>query len=319
MISSIGFFKQGIEIEKMEKYKLDKNAIKKFENYEFKNKEDFEEESDSDEKIFKDDILFYSTPNTEEQSYIEFQIYNEEIFIHHDIYIFDLILDSCYIENNEKYYIALATSENEIPIYNSFIKNPLLPEISLKGHESEVTTINFNKNLYSGSLDGNLIMWSIDNQKIINKINTGNEIYSMAINDFILTSKNNEIVTIYSNSLEKISELKIHNKVEKIVIKDKILVSDNAGYVYIFDKRNFNEPLIFKKIHNAEIPALDCDSDKIITGSIDKNISVLNYNLEELKDIKCKEKITSVCLCEYDNRLCVYGGENNECKMLILD
>ncbi|KAG0440137.1 Periodic tryptophan protein 1 like protein [Dictyocoela muelleri] len=338
MITSIGFLNSGIEIKKLEKYILDDKAKLKFPEYDFSKNIDNDENnidsSDSEDEITREDILIYSTPNSEDQSFIDFSIYNEEIFSHHDIYVFDLIMDSCYFTKNDDHFLAIGTTETDVMIYNCFVRNPLLPQISLSGHTSEVTSVVYNEYLFSGSIDGSIIKWSIEKEEPILKkiiknknyrdVNTNirevMEICGIDSNkSYLSVTDDSKNLRLYSTNLEKIGCVEISSPIEKSRLNDFLMIADSDGYLHKFDFRNLEKPVISKKVHNSEITSFDICENKVVTGSIDQNLCYLDWNFELIKKYEAKEKIFAVSICSYFPNICVFGGEKNEVKLVFLD
>lgn len=266
------------------------------------------EDEDTEEmnEIKQTDNIIYSTPNTEELSHVAFYGYDEnEMFFHHDIFVFSTIIDSAYLGNN---LVACATFEADILVYDCFTKFPVLPQKLLCGHESFVTAIkNKEDRVMSASDDKSIIEWDINSLSIKSQT-----FYDVSIEKFDFQGSNFAFAQqkyLYINN-ENIS---VDYDIEKLRIEgNNVFLTDCEGYVTIYDIRNLGTKLFNKKIHDQSVPDFLVLDEWIVTTSLDNKIKLwdLDFNLKNT----IEQPSTVFCLgkdpyAKYDE---IFGGNEED-------
>lgn len=279
MISSIGFIPNTQEIKELKEFQMDKEIQHKVEylGIPIIPKADNEDEQDFPEIKSTDNILF-CTPNTEEISNVAFYGYDDtEVFFHHDLFVFSTILDSCFVKDS---FVAVATFEPFVFIYDALVEFPILPQILLEGHESAVTGIkNKEGRLISCSDDQHIIEWDLNTLQLKNKTDVKISIEKF---DFEGSSMVFGSQTYLSINNQQIS---LENDVEQIKCKENnVFVTDCDGNMMIYDIRAPAKAMLSKKIHEDSVLDLCLVKDWIVTCSVDNHVKL--WKLEG--DLICK-------------------------------
>ncbi|AFN82732.1 WD40 domain-containing protein [Encephalitozoon romaleae SJ-2008] len=321
MISSIGFLPSGISIEKLKKFVVDEDIHQSLNYLNIpvvdKEKVPFDDDIDESEEIMENDIVVFCTPNEDDVSFLQFYVQNREctnMFLHHDTYVFSTICDSEYLTIGGEMYVALATFEKDIMVFDPFMRNPILPQVLLKGHEEAVLSIESRDGiLFSGSLDSTIIEWDTEKALAKNRIQTMGPVNRIGILD-------SSVVYSVENSLYCLDEeIKFEGEVERIRIRENaMLVSNTTGTLRCYDLRKMTEVIIEKRIHEDSITGLDTLGDNVYTGSLDGTIKVVSldtFGIVGSKDVD--EKVFS--LRAHEDGFYVYGGEKNELVLNYID
>ncbi|KAM0675479.1 rRNA-processing protein [Gurleya vavrai] len=155
MYTTIGFLSPKIAIQKIQDNLKDLHS-------------DSSSQESSDNTILDTDTVIYAIKNTEEMSYIEFHVKTLEnnLFIHHDIFVTDTIIAADYLESNGKHILVTGGCEKNVNLYDCFIDNMFDPLFTFKGHDSEINAIiASNYEILSGGDDCKIFKWDIDTQK----------------------------------------------------------------------------------------------------------------------------------------------------------
>lgn len=279
MISSIGFLPNTQEIRELKDFEVNENVKSKLEYLSIPILPN-EPSDDSEEMpvIKSTDNVLFCTPNTEEISNVAFYGYDDtEIYFHHDLFVFSTILDSCYVRDS---FVAVATFEPDIFIYDFMLKFPVLPQLLLEGHEGPVTGIkNKEGKLVSCSDDKTVIEWDLNMLTVKDRKNVQVSIekFDFESNSLVFGAKNFLNINDENISLD-------HN-IEQLKIKDNfVYLSDCDGNLMIFDVRAPAKAMVSKKIHDDAVLDICLVNNLIVTSSVDKHVKV--WELEG--DLVCK-------------------------------
>lgn len=277
MISTIGFLPNTTETKVLQKFIPDENIKKRLDYLQIpllqNQVEQFEElSSDKEElpEIKATDNILFCTPNSEEISNVAFYGYDDtEMFFHHDLFVFNTIIDSCRLISSDR-YVAVATFEPDIMIYDFAIELPLLPQALLIGHEDAVTGIkNKYEKLISCSQDKTIIQWDINELKVKEKTVYDIEIERFDFEGNMLVFGAKTYLNINNQSIS------LKNEIEQLRIKDNIVyVSDNEGYFTLYDIRNTERAISSDKVHDESIIDFCIAKDWIVTTSLDNKIKM---------------------------------------------
>ncbi|EOB11730.1 Myosin heavy chain kinase B [Nosema bombycis CQ1] len=303
MINCIGFLPKGINVEKLNKFEKDEEIIKKLEHLELPIIEnDYEnEESDTNECIVESDLIVYSSLNNRDLSYFQFHVYDEEMddfVIHHDIYVFSSINDTEYLNFNNKHYVALATFENNIMVYDALVKNPMTPQILLEGHGGPVMSITKNDTfMYSGSEDLSFITWDLEKLCLVKKtpLEYIPEKLCLTENKSVIIGSKDKVHVFNAED-----EIKLEGTVHNLVANgDNFYISDSSGALSIYDVRNPSVPKTHIKVSEQPLTGLDVLENVVAVSSLDGHINVFDTNNLQVKfSHKIKNEIHSVKLSE---------------------
>lgn len=243
------------------------------------------------------DSILYCTPNSEEISNIAFYGYDStEMYFHHDQFVFSTIIDSCSIVANNR-YVAAATFEQDIMVYDVLAKFSALPQELLCGHTGPVTCIkNKYDKLMSCSEDKTMIQWDVNEMRLREQRNyeIGLEKFDFEGNNLIFGEK-----TYLSINNESIA---LENEMEQLRIKDNIAyVSDTMGNMVVYDIRRAASPVLVTSLHSGSIVDFCFVRDWIITASTDKTVKM--WKMEEN---------TFVCKAVHEQMVPVYSIGFNE-------
>ncbi|KAM0679698.1 rRNA-processing protein [Glugoides intestinalis] len=314
MISTIGFLSNTTETKALQKFIPDENIKKRLDYFQLplisdKGERDDYISSDSEElpEIKTTDNILFCTPNSEEISNVAFYGYDDtEMFFHHDLLVFNTIIDSCRLISTNR-YVAVATFEPDIMIYDFGIELPLLPQILLIGHEDAVTGIkNKEEKLMSCSQDKTTIEWDINELRI--KERTAHDIeierFDFEGNSLVFGAKTHLNINNESISLE--------NELEQLRIKDNIVyVSDSEGKFTFYDIRNTSKAIFSDKIHEKPILDFCFAKDWIVTTSFDNKVKLWKNGQSgiELKaTLEQNSTIFSLGYNEFDTEDEVFAG-----------
>ncbi|KAG5859382.1 hypothetical protein KMI_07g12250 [Encephalitozoon hellem] len=314
MISSIGFLPSGISIENLKKFVIDESIHQSLSYLNIpvvdKEKVSFDDDIDESEEIVENDIVVFCTPNEGDVSFLQFYVQNREctnMFLHHDTYVFSTICDSEYFTVGGEMYVAVATFEKDIMVFDPLVRNPVLPQILLKGHEEAVLSMEcWNGTLFSGSLDSTIIEWDSEKALAKNRIQATGPVNKIGIFDSSVIYSVEDTLYCFDG------EVKLEGEVERIrIIGNGMLVSDSTGTLRYYDLRNMASAVIEKKIHEDSITGVDVLGDKVYTGSLDGTIKVVSLDtLDVVSSRDAEEKVFS--LRTHEDGFYVYGGEKNE-------
>lgn len=314
MISSIGFIPNNQEInslvefspDEFVKQKLDYLQIPYIPKSEDKD-ENFTtlEEVENFPVIKNTDKILFATSNTENISNVAFYGYDQdELFFHHDIFVFSTILDGCYLTGTS---VALATFEPNIFIYDFMVDLPVLPQALLIGHTDVVTGLkNKEGRMISSSEDKTMIEWDIS--KLVPKktidCQVGIQRFDFEDSNFVFGSDTYININDENISLDfELEQLKIN--------KNTVYVTDSNGNIILFDIRNPSKPLYSEKIHEGEIFDVCIADDWIVTTSSDNVIKLLKYDEGQLKCKRIIEKESTVYALGFDGEDVFCGDEED--------
>ncbi|ADM11255.1 WD40 domain-containing protein [Encephalitozoon intestinalis ATCC 50506] len=321
MISSIGFLPGGVSIERLKEFVYDEDIHRALDYLGIpvvdKSKMACDDDIDESEEIVENDIIVFCTPNEDDVSFLQFYVQNREctnIFLHHDTYVFSTICDSTQAVIGGETYVALATFEKDIMVFDPFVRNPVLPQVLLKGHEEAVLSIECSNGvLFSGGLDSTIIEW--DTEKALPK----NRIQAMGPVNKLGTLNSSVIYSVENSLYWTDREIRFDGEVERIRIMDnKMLVSDSTGILRHYDLRNVSDPVMEKRIHEDSITGIDVLGSNVYTGSLDGSIKIVSletFDVMNSEDVE--EKIFSLKV--HEDGFYVYGGEKNEPELRYID
>lgn len=326
MITKVGFLPDDIEIQNLKKYVVTDSDAESLRESFCKSTNVLYEASSSDyedEKIFKEDIVLYSTVYDfqMESSFLEFHVYSPDssLFLHHDICVFSDIYDACNFKFKGENFIALALESNKIDCYSFLIRNPLQPVMSLNKHVSTVSGVAYaNDDLFSCSYDTNVYCWDIERQeaKIGRCFNERLDAIDSNNSELFLISLSNGHILDYN--LDITAVLNVKNLTGMKMSGDRILLSDNLGHLIERDRRNIHSNVRIKKVHSLGINDFDMNSYKILTASEDETMCVLDTNFDVISSIKTKNKVFSVSIhpkSNFADLSFAYGGYDGTVRL----
>lgn len=314
MISSLHVIENPIQLDKLHKFVPD-NSIKQhlaYMNIPMVDNTSGDDDSD-DQFIDQNDKILISTPNNEDISMLSFHVYNQSsMFIHHDLYVFSTIISSAVIDSSPYPFVALATFEPDILIYDISIKFPILPQIVLVGHSGPVTALKmYGDALWSASDDGSVIKWdaNLTAGTIINKndkiIKTGVGINKMDINDNNIVYTAGRYININKTSIN------LEYEIEQIkILNNLIYIGDETGRVIIYDIRNLQNECYSKKIHGNAIYSMEFNSKQVVTSSADGLVKV--FDLDGFREVGSYERNAPVSAMCFDSDGKLFCGDEND-------
>lgn len=313
MINTINLIPNKIQIDKLKPYKKDMNIIKSLSHIGISliENEEIQELEDNDTFICESDQILFSTSNNEEESFLQFHVYdkeNDDFVIHHDVFVYSSINDAEYFYKNDKHFIALATFEKDVMVYDSCIFNPMAPQILLKGHEDHIMCVKkFGENLFSGSEDKSIIEWDIIKETFCN-------FYKLDLVPEKICKSNNHIfytdgTTIKSSTSDL--HFSCYDRIENLIACDNMIyVSNSTGDFFSFDLRASKSPYFSNKYVESALTGMDLLNNKIALCSKSGEIFILDLLDYELKN---SEKIKSVLysIKLHEDNLIFYGDESD--------
>lgn len=315
MISSLGFLPNNTETKTLKKFVVDEEIKKRLSYLQIPlvdglNDSGSTDNAEEDEAIEENDSIIYSTPNSEDISTLAFHIYNEEdLFVHHDVFVFSTILDSTHIGSG---MVALATFEPDIFVYDAFTNFPILPQKLLSGHTGAVTGIKLLGNvLKSCSEDKSIIEWDLDLLKPKDILEC-----DFAIERFDFDGSN---IAFGAETYLNINNesLFLQGNLEKIRFNgDNVYVLDDAGNIVIYDIRNLKSVLFTKKIHEGGATDIAFYAGKIATCSMDSTVKIWsNFNANDSDDENLMASFTKnspVCCLDFDSKGRLFCGDETD-------
>ncbi|UYI28113.1 WD40 domain-containing protein [Encephalitozoon cuniculi] len=321
MISSIGFLPTGTSMEKLKSFVVDKDihealgylnipVVDKSETF-------CDDDVDESEEIVENDIVIFCTPNESDVSFLQFYAQNREctnMFLHHDTYVFSTICDAKHVTIGGAPYVALGTFERDIMVFDPFIRNPILPQVLLKGHSEAVLSMGcWSGVLFSGGLDSTIIEWDVEKAEPKSITKAGGPVNKLSI-------FNSTPIYSVESSLHCLGkEIKFDGEVERIKIKENaMLVSDSTGVLRWYDLRQMGDAVRSKKIHEDSITGIDVFGGNAYTGSLDGSIKVVSLEtLDVVSSRSVGEKVFALKV--HEDGFYVYGGEKNELVLNYID
>lgn len=207
---------------------------------------------------------------------------NSQIICKYDTHITAMEI----IDDNK---VILATNTGEIEIYNlkDGTKN------RLKGHESSISSIaSLNRNrLVSSSGDKDLVLWDLDNGKIIRTFKGHNDwVNTIAVrcDGIAVTGSKDNTIKLWNlfqeNKSRTIGEFDVcPTAIDFMPEGDRIVCGFYDGTIRIIDMSGYDKP-IFLSGHKGAIKSLIVSNNgrTLITGSEDKTIMI--WDLQELNE-----------------------------------
>lgn len=315
MISSIGLLDKNFSLEKLEKYKIDEATERQFSHLNTSEACDSDSSELEDERILESDITLFSTYNEEEYSSVIFYVFGEGYFYaHHDAPVYGTAVDSRKVTLNARSYVAVATCENDVSLYDVCVKNMVYPQVTLSGHHDSVVSVDvFNNQLYTGSQDRSIIKWDITRKEPSERYEFGYEVHKLGIGNGFAVAAHHDITVMKGN--ERL-EVKHGAEIEHLLVKDNLFyASDVNGYLLCFDIRFLDKALFQKQMHTDAISSFDIGPGYIVTGSFDQSIKVIDAdNFSEKKCIKTNDFVSSLRICDYTKEICFYGERTTKLK-----
>eukprot|EP00866_Antonospora_locustae_P000605 jgi/Antlo1/605/1610 len=315
MISSIGLLEKKFSLEKLEKYEIDETTKRQFPHLNISEVCDSDSSELEDERILESDITLFSTYNDEEYSSIIFYVFGESYFYaHHDAPVYGTAVDSQKITLDSRSYVAVATYENDVSLYDVCVKNMVYPQATLCGHRDSVVSVDvLNNQLYTGSQDRSVIKWDIARKEPSERYEFGYEVHKLGVGNGFVVAAHRDITVMQEN--EKL-EIKHTAEIEHLLVRDNMLyVSNIHGYLLCFDLRFPDRTLLQKKVHADAISSFDIGSGYIVTGSFDQSIKVVDADdFSEKKHIKTNDFVSSLKICDYTKEICFYGERTTKLR-----
>ncbi|KAK6090787.1 hypothetical protein P3W45_000032 [Vairimorpha bombi] len=314
MINTINYLNDKISIDKLKPYTKNQEILEELSYLEIPQiiEGDVQELEDNDTFICDTDLIVFSTSNSLDENYLQFHVYDQEIddfVIHHDVFVFSSINDAEYLKLQDNHYVALATFEKNIMIYDSLVFNPLAPQILLKGHNEGVMCVKMiGDKLLSGSEDKTVIEWDLEVSKPRQVFDAGLKVEKMA--GFLFCSESNKIKNINTGL-----EFNLDGTVENMVsIDNNLYLTTSTGHFISYDLRNMNSPAFSHKYSEVGITGLDVLKDKIGMCSESGEIIILEKSDFEVKNFE-KIKSTLYSIKMHENNLIFYGDDTDNLNM----
>jgi len=256
-------------------------------------------------EILEGDRLLFATVNTEEMSSLSFYVYNtEDLFLHHDVYVFSTILDSALVSDR---MVALATCEPDILVYDAYTTFPILPQRLFTGHTDMVTGVKIhNGRFLSSSDDRSVIEWDLATGGIKMQRDHGFPIEKFDFNELHICVGGKNDVKINEDNIVLDAELENI----KFIGENEVCILDTVGKVHVYDVRRTDKPVCTVQGHEGSAVAVDVYNDRLVTGGFDRKVKVWNrigMGLEETHDKKSPVLAVSV---DTDGR--IFCGEEND-------
>lgn len=321
MISSIGFVPSGISMQNLKRFVPDEEIADSLRYLDIPIVDTSEKPCDDDveesEEIVENDVMIFCTPNEDDVSFLQFHIHNSEctnMFLHHDVYVFSTITDSSLVEIGNELYVGLSTFENDIMLFDPFVRNPMLPQILLRGHVDSVLSLKYHDHrLVSGGSDAVIAEWDVERGQVKDKTVATGPVSNVAVLDSGTVYSVNDVLYCLRN------EARLGGDVEKIRTKDNgVLVSDSTGVLRHYDLRNMSTFVKEKKVHEDSITGVDVLGDTVYTASMDgsvKTVDLLTFETKSTWD--SGEKLFSLGV--HGDGFYVCGGESNELMLRAVD
>lgn len=320
MINSIGLLPAGISIKNLKNFVLNEEVARSLEYLNIPLVDSKETHCDDDieesEEIVPEDIIIFCTPNESDVGLLQFHIQNYEctnMFLHHDTYVFSTITDSIHIGDNGSPYVAVSTFENDIMVFDPLVRNPIMPQFLLKGHQDSVLCLEYDGTLFSGSSDSTIAEWDTERMEEKNRKPAAGPVTRIS------TFKSSMIYSVGTHLYCFDKRIDFLGDVERIkIMEDAMLVSDATGILRHYDLRNVSHQVNEAKVHEDSITGLDVFRNDIYTASLDGKIGVLDLHSLTTKSFQnTNEKLFSLKV--HSSGFYVYGGEENELKLKIIE
>lgn len=315
MISSIGLLEKNFSLEKLEKYEIDEATKRQFPHLSMSEACDTDSSELEDERILESDITLFSTYNDEEYSSVIFYVFGEDYFYaHHDAPVYGTAVDSRHITLDARSYVAVATCESDVCLYDVCVKNMVYPQVTLSGHSDSVVSVDvLNNQLYTGSQDRSIIKWDVSRKAPSERYEVEHEVHKLGVGDGFVVAAHRDITIVQEN--ERLN-VKHGAEIEHLLVRDSMFyVSDVHGSLLCFDVRFPERALVQKQVHTDAISSFDIGPGYIVTGSFDQSIKVIDANdFSEKKCIKTSDFVSSLRICSYTNEICFYGERTTKLK-----
>lgn len=316
MINTIGFLPNSIEIKQLNEFVPNEEVKKHLEYLQIpvlprEDAESSEKSSEEKPAIKSTDSILFCTANTEEISTVAFYGYDDtEMFLHHDLFVFSTIIDSCFIKDT---LVGVATFEPDIMVYDSMVDFPVLPQHLLVGHTGSVTGIkNKFEKLMSCSEDKTIIEWDTSEMRLKSQKN-----YDVSIEKFDFEGNN---MVLGSQKYLNINNenISLEYDLEQLRVKDNfVFVSDCEGYIQVYDIRMPGKSMILQKLHSSALVDFCLAKDWIVTTSQDCTIKL--WKIKE-STLNCKSEVSvnpgslviSLAYNEFDCLDEVFAGDEND-------
>lgn len=298
MISSLGFIPNSSEIKELNAFVPDEQVKERLSYLQIPILDPPSDEGGEEEPPIKaTDSILFCTPNTEEISNLAFYAYDDqEIFFHHDLFVFSTIIDSAYLGNN---LVALATFEPDIFVYDFLTRLPVLPQKLLCGHEGAVTGLKNKENrVFSCSDDKTIIEWDLSRMCPKNRVchDVSIDRFDFHGNDMVFGCKT------YLNINDE--NIPLNFQMEQLRMQGNyVYVSDSEGNMAVYDARRVGSTtrtVLSKKIHDQAVVDFCIVDDWIATTSLDSYIRLWDLGLDLKNEL---EQSSAVYALGYNNYL----------------
>lgn len=332
MISSLGFIPNTAGKQTLSQFTPDEDIKQRLSYLQIPIIDPTEKEEasgESEDAIEPTDSLLFCTPNSEDISTLAVYVYNDEdLFVHHDLFVFSTILDSVHIGNG---LLALATFEPDIFIYDAFTHFPILPQRLLGGHTGPVTGLACAEGrLMSCGDDGRVIEWDLNRLCVAGSTEMGaggakpsilastdvavaDTNYDVAIERFDFSGSN---IAFGASTFLRINNenMFVQGDVERIKIRESnVYVLDSLGNIVVYDTRNLQSVLYTKKIHQDSAMSIAFSADgRIATASMDKTVKAWKEEAGELAETACFSKSAAVYSLGFDSAGRLFCGDEND-------
>lgn len=296
MISRISYLPKGLTLEKLIYPTHDLDS------------DDFS--SHEDDIIYETDQILINIQNTEDISYIQFHIKNDDdFFIHHDIITAETLTEILYYKGS-KDLVAVSGFFNDIYFYDCFLFNPIDYEYKLTGHSGYINQMALeNNNLYSASDDKSVIEWDLETGKIKEKIEFKAEVKHLAIHgERMCTGSEFELFDVFKNDAP----------IELVRLRDEntVFFGDDKGFLKSIDLR-MNKVVNSKKFHNETLTDFCFYGEEVLSVGFDGKIMRIDKDFESFVACKTCDQLACISIDE-KKTLCAYGGIDDKIKFLDL-
>lgn len=304
MISSISFMPNSSDIKELRKFVPDEQVKERLAYLQIPI---LDPESEEEERpaIKATDHILFCTPNTEEISNLAFYGYDDnEIFFHHDLFVFSTIVDSTYLGNS---MVALATFEPDIFVYDFLTGLPVLPQKLLCDHESAVTGIkNKEDRVVSCSEDKTIIEWDI-----VRMCRKSRSRYNVAIDRFDFHGSSLVFGSgTYLNINDENVPLDFH--MEQLRMEGTcVYVSDCEGNMVVYDTRgigNNTKALLTKRAHVKAVVDFCIVDDWIATTSLDGFVKLWDRNMDLKNELEQSSAVYALAHNSHSGENEIFAG-----------
>lgn len=161
---------------------------------------------------------------------------------------------------------------------------------TMNGHTAQVWQIDCNTEIVvSASDDSTVKVWSMATAKLQSTLSHSDQVYTVVLfNNFIISGANESIYIWNCSDTKLIKKFTAHDKGYRIcrlsADATKIWSADNSGVVKLWNFQKLLDPkssideckIVEMKINDQCIQAIQHDSRRVVTGSLDETVKITN-------------------------------------------